>query len=268
MRRREFITTAAATACALGTSAGAARAAETMDKDLLELRIYHFASVAKLEAFESFLAGAAVPALNRLGVSPVGAFRLLREDNPDLKPETGGTDLHVLLPHRTAESVARLVGRLSADPAFTESGKPILEAPKPDPAYVRFESSLLLCFDGCPRVEVPTKSASRVLQLRIYESHNCERALKKIHMFNEGGEIQIFRRCGMNPVFFGQALVGSKLPNLTYMLGFEDKAAMAKAWGAFGADPAWIRLKDDPAYKDTVSSITNLILRPTASSQI
>jgi hypothetical protein len=123
-------------------------------------------------------------------------------------------------------------------------------------------------FDAAPRVEVPTKAASRVLQLRIYESHNDERALKKIEMFNEGGEIAIFRRSGLNIVFFGQALVGSKLPNLTYLLSFENDAAMKAAWDKFGQDPAWKSLREDEAYKDTVSTITNLVLRPTPSSQI
>jgi hypothetical protein len=49
-------------------------------------------------------------------------------------------------------------------------------------------------------------------------------------MFNEGGEIAIFRRTGLAPVFFGEALVGSKIPNLTYMLGFDDMEALEKGW--------------------------------------
>lgn len=141
-------------------------------------------------------------------------------------------------------------------------------APKDSPAYERFESSLLLAFDGCPQVEVPTLAESRVLQLRIYESHNDERALMKIAMFNTGGEIEIFRRVGMDPVFFGQALVGSKLPNLTYMLSFKDEQAMQEGWGKFGKDPGWLTLRNDETYKDTVSNITNLVLRPARGSQI
>ena len=52
------------------------------------------------------------------------------------------------------------------------------------------------------------------------------------------------------------------------MLGFEDEAAMKKGWDAFRADPEWDKLKKDPAYKDTVSQITNLVLRPAAGSQV
>ena len=86
-------------------------------------------------------------------------------------------------------------------------------------------------------------------------------------MFDKG-EIEIFRRVGLHPVFFGQALAGDKLPNLTYICAFENKAASDTAWKDFGNDPQWKTLSKDPAYKDTVSKITTLILRPATRSQI
>ena len=46
---------------------------------------------------------------------------------------------------------------------------------------------------------------------------------KKIEMFNTGGELALFREVGMDPVFFGEALLGTRVPNLTYMLGGRDK---------------------------------------------
>ena len=144
----------------------------------------------------------------------------------------------------------------------------VLMAPKSDPAYERFESSLLLAFDGMPKLEVPSDKDTRVVQLRIYESHSIERHLMKVAMFNDGGEIEIFRKTGMDPVFFGQALIGSLLPNLTYMLQFDDMEAMDKAWDAFRKHPDWDALKGDPQYKDTVSRITNMVMRPLKASQI
>jgi hypothetical protein len=73
---------------------------------------------------------------------------------------------------------------------------------------------------------------------------------------------------GLNPVFFGQSFAGTLLPNLTYMLGFDSPEAMKAAWDAFLAHPEWAAMKADPKYADTVSRITNLILRPMAGSQI
>jgi hypothetical protein len=72
----------------------------------------------------------------------------------------------------------------------------------------------------------------------------------------------------MDPVFFGESLIGPKLPNLTYMLGFDDMDAKEKAWSKFRVDPDWLKLKANTYYKDTVSNITNIMLRPASCSQI
>lgn len=268
MKRREFITTSAAAGLTLAAGSVAHAAAATANKELLELRHYKFSSAAKQQAFDSFLGRVAIPAVNRAGIRPVGVFKLQKSDNPSLKLENDSTDLYVLLPHKSMDSVVNLIDRLAEDYSFINNAGEFIEAPQSDPAYTRFESSLFLGFDDAPKVEVPTRAPTRLMQLRIYESHNEERALKKIEMFNSGGEIAIFRRVGLNIVFFGQALVGSKLPNLTYMLGFENEEAMKKGWANFGQDPAWKSLRDDPQYKDTVSNIINLVLRPASSSQI
>jgi hypothetical protein len=87
-------------------------------------------------------------------------------------------------------------------------------------------------------------------------------------MFNQGGELAIFARCGMTGVFFGQTLIGSKLPSLTYMLSFSSEQEQKKAWDTFRNDPEWKRLSKADEYKDAVSNVTNLILRPAAGSQI
>ena len=89
------------------------------------------------------------------------------------------------------------------------------------------ESSLLVAFKGMPHVETPIKSPDRIFQLRIYESPSEMTGQKKIEMFNDAGEIAIFRRVGLHPVFFGETVVGSKMPNLTYMLSFESADADA-----------------------------------------
>ena len=269
MQRREFLATSAAAALGLAATGAVALPERTAaSKQLIELRVYHFASPEKQQAYEQFMDRAGVAALARAGVGPVGVFKLLAKDNAPLKLEADPTDRYVLLPHKSAESFLNLERRLMADEALRQAGDAILAAPKTSPAFTRYESTLMLAFDHFPQVRVPSKSPGRVLQLRIYESHSEERAKKKIHMFNEGGEIAIFNRVGLNGVFFGEALAGPKLPNLTYMLAFDDEAAMKKGWDAFRGDEQWKTLSKDEAYKDTVSNITNLVLRPAAGSQV
>jgi hypothetical protein len=263
MKRRDFL----AASCAVGmTSLSSSALAESKDssksKELYELRLYHLESGEKAKRFTEFLGRVAVPAFNRVGIKPVGVFRI--------EPEDGSKDpnIYVLMPHCCFASVVSATAKLLEDEEYLKAGADVLGTPKKDPAFIRVESSLSLAFDDCPKTEVPTKKDSRVLQLRIYESHNQHKAKKKVEMFNTGGELAIFRKTGMNPVFFGETLVGTRLPNLTYMLGFDDMEAKEAAWKAFLSHPDWQVCKSKPEYADTVSRITNIMLRPVEGSQI
>lgn len=260
MDRRDFLA-ASALAVAAGMSQEACAGEEAGGgKQYLELRHYEFGSGEKQKVFEDFLGEAAIPALNRLGVRPVGVFKDVTDKD--------GVGLWVLLPHDTLESVITCNTKMLGDGKFKSAGGVVLNSPMKDPVYKRFTSSLLLGFDKCPKVEVPSKKDSRLFQLRIYESHNAIMAKRKVEMFNTGGEIDLFRVAGLKPVFFGESIIGAKMANLTYMVGFDDIESKDKAWDAFINHPKWKKISSDPYYKDTVSNITNLVLRPSTSSQI
>ena len=261
MKRREFLgASCVAAAAAMSKAAlGAQPAPHSGNRQLLELRLYQTQPGAMRKKLDKFLAEAAVPAWNRLGIKPVGVFA-----HADPKV----ADLYVLLPHEDMESFVTASARLWADAEFLKAAGDALDTPKNAPIYTRIETALLLAFEGAPKVEVPTKAPTRVFQLRIYESHCDERARRKIAMFNQGGELALFRKVGMNPVFFGQRLAGTRMPNLTYMLAFDDEAAQKAAWRKFLTHPEWQKLRTDPQYRDTVSKITNIPLKPTPYSQI
>jgi hypothetical protein len=143
-------------------------------------------------------------------------------------------------------------------------------APEFELDYVRYERTLLKAFTGMPRMKLPPEAKSgHIFELRTYESDNAATLRKKIDMFNRG-EMGIFQRLGMNPVFFGEAIVGSKLPHLTYMLAYDDLAARDRLWKDFGSDPAWLKLRAEPglADADIVSNISNMIVRPASISDI
>ncbi len=71
-------------------------------------------------------------------------------------------------------------------------------------------------------------------------------------------------------MFYGDVLVGSRLPKLTYMLSFDDLADRNKKWNAFRAAPEWKKLSTSPryAFEEIVTNITNIILSPAPYSQI
>ena len=259
MKRREFL----AASTALGLSPLAIAHADDQaagDRDYLELRTYHVATQEQRDGFEAFAREAAIPALNRAGIKPVGVFHPLEELSP----------VYVLLPHKSLESAATLVQRLGEDADFLSRGEGFLSATREKSAYTRMESSLMIAFKGMPHVETPITAEQRVFQLRIYESPSVITGQKKIEMFNDAGEIAIFRRVGLHPVFFGETLIGGKMPNLTYMLSFESQDQLKANWGKFGKDPDWQRLRkmDEYADKTILSNITNLLLKPAPCSQI
>lgn len=268
MKRRNFLKTSVA-AAGVGTLAtvlgsSAAEQKEGTGREFYELRIYHLRRGPMQKRFDDFYKNAAIPAMGRAGIGPVGVFNVMTGPS--------SPSMYVLIPHKSAESFVTATDRLRDDPEYRKAGAEFLNAPATDPSYVRVESSFMAAIEGVPRIEVPARAAGnkpRMFELRTYENHSKSANKKKIEMFNTG-ELAIFRRTGLQPVFFGETLIGSRMPNLTYMLVFDDMTAHDKAWHAFGSDPEWKKLSTTPGFTDNeiVCNISNLFLRPTSYSQI
>ena len=243
-------------------SAGAAEADTKPAREYYELRLYHLRQGPMLKRFDDFYRDVALPAWNRAGVSTVGVF--------DLAVGPDAPTKYVLLPFKSLDAMRTACEKFEDDAEVLKSE--FANLPATDPGYIRKESSLLLAFTGLPKLEVPAQVAEkkpRLFELRTYEAHSRKANKKKAEMFNTG-EIAIFRRTGLRPVFFAEGLIGTKLPSLTYLLVFDDMAAREKAWGTFVPDPEWKKLSTTPGYTNAeiLTNITNVFLKPTAYSQI
>lgn len=229
--------------------------------EFYELRTYTLKNETQQQVVEAYFQNAAIPALNRLGSKNIGVFT-------ELKPE-GQTKLYVLIPFASPDDFLKAEEKLAKDSAYQQAGAAYLNAPATAPAYDRIESSLLKAFAGMPRLDVPQKEP-RIFELRRYESASEQAGKKKIEMFNDVGEIEIFKRVGLTPVFFGETIIGALRPNLTYMLTFDDMDEHDRNWKSFVSDPEWKRISAIPEYADAkiVSRITNFFLTPTTFSQI
>lgn len=257
MNRRSFLGTPLA--ASLAGAAVAADAPARKTPDVFELRCYTLRA-GKQGALDAYLSKALIPAARRLGLGPVGVFT---------DDAASPVKVYVLLVHPSGDSVATLPARLAADAAHEKAARDYLAAAASDPVYSRIESSVLVGIEGMPKLEKPDAARPRLLNLRIYESHNERAGRKKIEMFDKG-ELAIFRRVGLTPVFFAGAVAGPLMPNLTYLLVFPDEAGRKAAWERFREDAAWKKLRAMPEYadKEIVSRITNVILKPAAYSEI
>lgn len=266
MDRRRFLASSfSAPALAAGSrSLGAAPQTSGKAREYYELRRYQLQSGPQRPLADAYFRDALIPGLNRLGISPVGVFSIdIGEGSPSL---------YLLVPSTSLDTLANATFRLEQDAEYLKAGAAFLNTPAKQPAYARMESSLMLAFEGMPKLTVPPATAehrSRVFELRTYESPTDQDHKRKVEMFNSG-EFDVFETAGFWQLFYGDTLIGSRLPNLTYMIGFPDLAERARMWKAFGSAPGWKKLSGSARYnfEEIVSNISNVILSPTAYSQI
>ena len=256
MYRRNFVGAAGALAAGSASSQAAQKPA------ILEMRYIRMRNGNQVQRTTDFLGKAALPAMQKAGIERAGFFSaVIGEQSPFVL---------IVTSYPSFADLERMQGKLFTDKAFVEAWdeyNTMDELP-----FIRVENSLLRGFDTMPDIEIPTtegNKASRIFELRTYQSNNFKAGLRKVRMF-DNGEIGIFRRLGMRPVFFGQTIVGRDIPNLTYMLAFDDLAHRERAWRAFGSDPEWQKLRATPGLSDAeiVSNISSAILRPLPFSPI
>jgi len=142
----------------------------------------------------------------------------------------------------------------SGDPGFDQASTAVLQAAEYSPEIT-------------PLAEPP--KTPRIFELRVYHSPTW-RQLKALHERFAGPEIQIFHRVGVHPLFYSSTVIGPNLPNLTYLIPFDSLAAREKAWDAFGADPEWLKVRQESIAKHgQISSIIQISLfRPPPYSPI
>lgn len=259
MHRREMLAALSAASLA-GSAAGAANAANTF----LEIKTWRFHNSDENQPSRvaDYLEGGLGPALSRAGAKLAGAFsNVIGPDGPYYV---------TLAEYSSLRAMQQALATISGDEAHQKELQKLSSGS--GVPFVRVESSLLQSFDGMPAAAIPDaqeKRPPRIFELRTYESQSFVTLARKISMFN-GGEMQIFQRLQMRPVFFGETIVGARQPNLMYMLSYDSLDARDNLWHAFGNDPAWKKLSSQPELKDSeiVANISNVILRPLTFSQI
>ena len=239
-----------------------ATAADSTQPQYYEFRVYATTSEKQQKLVNDYWQNAAVPAYHRQGIPTIGVFTEL-QDSPS-------NSIYVLIPYDSPGAFAAVPAALAADAAYQTAAADYLAIPRSDPAYVRFESSLLVAFDTMKHLALPPSSAEKkpwVFELRMYQSHSEGKGNTKVRMFNSG-ETDVMKEVGLNPVFFSQAIVGPQLPRLVYMISGENVEEHRKHFRAFNDSPVWKKLNADPQYRDAVSKITSIFLKRTPASDI
>lgn len=232
-------------------------------REYYQLKVYTFANSQQETRTDAYLKDALIPALHRIGVEKVGAFKLVPSDKDSLRKT------YLLIPFSSLDQFASLEAKLAADATFQKQGSAYINAAHDDSPYVRIESVLLQAFSDMPEMRSPsfdTPREKRIYELRSYESATEKLYVNKVDMFNAGGEIKLFDKLGFNAVFYGEVLSGPRMPNLMYMTTFADKASRDEHWKVFSTAPEWKEMSSLPKYQKNVSKADIIFLYPTEYS--
>jgi hypothetical protein len=251
MNRRTFIS-----ALAAGSSGGiitAQTATPGSTTRFYLLQQFYLKNGTQGARLAEYLKDGLLPAASRLGVPgpKIVLEALVAAHMPQVAVITGYTSVEQL---ESTSAKLRADTALSAALAKWESGE--------EPPYEHRSETLLEATSYSPEILAPAQppKAPRIFELRMYHSPS-EGQLKALHERFAGPEIQIFRRCGVHPVLYSSTRIGPMMPNLVYLIPFDDLAAREKAWAAFGADPEWVKVRAESIAKSgQISSVIQISL--------
>ena len=219
-------------------------------KEFYSIIVYHFTSDSQQATIDTYLKDAYLPALKKLSVSNIGVLKPLANDSAADKT------IFVIVPLTSANQLSQLMQQLSANKHNAESGKDYLTALYNHPPYTRMENILLQSFPLAPHLNLPLLKGNKtdfIYELRSYESPTEQLFASKVKMFNEGGEIDIFRRINANAVFYASVIAGSRMPNLMYLTCYENMQDRDAHWKAFSDDAQTKKIFAMTEYKNNVS---------------
>jgi hypothetical protein len=235
-------------------------------KDIYEIRVYKLKSIAQVNATDNYLKDAYLPAMHRLGIKQIGVFKPVSNDTAAIKL------IYVIVPYISLDVWRRSKSNLETDPNYVSLAKDFTDADTSHLPFVRMESTILEAFPDQMKL-VPTSlklNPDALYELRSYESPTEKLHRLKVNMFNEGGEIDLFKRLDFQAVFYADVLSGSRMPNLMYMVVFQDTTARNDHWKAFGSSKEWKTISTDPKYENniSVSHIDSILMHRTPYSDL
>jgi len=219
-------------------------------RDYYLIQVYHCTTIKQIENIDVFLKKTFLPYLHQNGIEKVGVFAPLNNDTASDKK------LYVWVPFKNIQKLDELDQKIEALDPMGNAAIIHLENADSSLPYTRIEKIITRAFKFQPQYETTsslTKSSSRVYEYRSYESPTEDMHLRKVHMFNEGGEVTLFKNLNFNAIFYSKVIAGSSMPNLIYMTSFNNMEDRNAHWKSFGEAPLWKKISAAPEYLNTVN---------------
>lgn len=237
--------------------------AKSFSNDVYAITVYHFTSAAQETTLDAYLQKAYLPALHRKQIKNIGVFKPIANDTAADKI------IYVIVPYQSFDAFLQLPAQLSADNLYKTAAADYLNADYKNPPYKRMETIILTAFPMATQLTLPALKAPKaehIYELRSYESPTETYHISKVKMFNEGGEVDIFKTINANAIFYGDVIVGSHMPNLMYLTSYENMADREAHWKSFGDNATWKKLNTMEEYKNNVSKAEVILMKAAAYS--
>lgn len=242
----------------------AASAQQKKQPDYYLIKIYHCTNQQQLDQIEKYLQAEYIPFVHKNGIKKVGVFMPLTNDTALDK------QVYVWIPSTQLATLTAIEQQFEKMNPFDNNQLIHLDSIASKAPYNRIETMLSVAFKNQPAYLETTdfkRSAETVYEFRSYESSTENLHLRKVHMFNEGGEIDLFKKLQFNALFYARVIVGAHMPNLVYMTRFNNRDEREAHWKQFGNDPDWKKMSSLPIYANTVSKHEVVLLKAAKCSE-
>ena len=235
------------------------------NRDYYLTQVYHCSTPSQLAAVDAYLKNIYLPHLHEFGIANVGVFEPINNDTAQDKT------ILVWIPLSSLQQLERLDQlKESIDPLKLNSLLSLTTTNGVLP-YNRLETIISKSFKFQDQYVKNTsfqKSPDNIYEFRSYESADEALFLKKVHMFNEGNEIALFRTLNFNALFYSKVIAGSRMPNLIYITRFQNIADREAYWKNFVAAPDWKKMSTLPEYLNTVSKADIILMHAKSYSDL
>jgi hypothetical protein len=229
------------------------------------LKFFNCANTQQVSHVENYVGNTLKPFLKKHGVPVVGIYMPLANDTAAVKK------LLVWMPLADLNMLGKIEQAFGAIDPFGNDPLIHLDSFQNNAPYSRIETTLASAFKLHPKFSAKKsfeRSDENIFEYRSYESSTEDMHLRKVEMFNEGGEIDIFRKLDFNAIFYSRAIVGPRMPNLIYMTSFKNMDERNKHWNAFRDDPKWKQISPMPKYAGTVSRNETILMKASRFSDL
>jgi hypothetical protein len=240
-------------------------AAKDKSRDFYVTQVYHCSTQSQLEAVDVYLKNIYLPHLHQFGIANVGVFEPISNDTA--KDKT----IMVWIPLRSLQQLDKLDQLKEAIDPLKPNTLLSLTTINGELPYNRLETVVSKSFKyqgQYVKDKSFEKSPENIYEFRSYESADEAMFLKKVHMFNEGKEIELFNALNFNALFYSKVIAGSRMPNLIYITRFQNIADREAHWKSFVDAPAWKQMSTLPEYLNTVSKSDIILMRAKSYSDL